>query len=119
MKLGMVVALHLEDAGDAVADVDDAGVLAGPLDDPGRLGRQAAQMQPRGFVGAMLVPHRREDAELGEGRRAADQSRRGALIFVRLEAVLGDEFRGDGRFVGRSFAGCSPPSIHQMTFEKL
>src|SRR5271156_5307129 len=31
----VVVALHLEDAGEPPADVDNAGVLAGPLDDPG------------------------------------------------------------------------------------
>ena len=40
----MVVALHLEHHRLAVADVDDAGVLARPLDHPGRLGRQAPQM---------------------------------------------------------------------------
>ena len=91
------MALHLEDAGLAVADVDDAGVLARPLNDPGRLGRQAAQMQPRRLVGAMLVPHRREDAELGEGRRPADE-REDALIFVRLQPMRGDEFGGDWRF---------------------
>jgi hypothetical protein len=39
---GVVVALHLEDRGQPVADVDDAGVLAGALDDPRRLGRQVA-----------------------------------------------------------------------------
>lgn len=38
----VVVALHLEDHRLAVADVDHAGVLAGPLDHPGRLGRQAS-----------------------------------------------------------------------------
>ena len=42
----------------------------------------------------MLVPHRREDAELGEGRLAADQVE-DALVLVGLEAVLGDEFGGD------------------------
>ena len=36
----VVVALHLEDDGVAVAEVDDAGVLAGPLDDLRALGRQ-------------------------------------------------------------------------------
>ena len=72
---GVVVALHLEDAGEPVADVDDAGILARPLDDPGRLGRQFAQMQTRGFVGTMLVPHGRENAELGEARRPADEAR--------------------------------------------
>ena len=40
----MVMALHLEHDGLPVADVDDAGVLARPLDHPGRLGRQRAQM---------------------------------------------------------------------------
>ena len=70
---GMVVALHLEDAGLAVADVDDAGVFARPLNHPGSLRRQAAQMQPRGFIGTMLVPHGRENTQFGVGRRAPDQ----------------------------------------------
>ena len=34
MKLGMVVALHLEDDRVAVADVDHAGILARALDAP-------------------------------------------------------------------------------------
>jgi hypothetical protein len=38
----------------------------------------------------MLVPHRREDAELGEARLAADQVEN-ALVFLRLEAVFGDQ----------------------------
>ena len=37
----MVVALHLEDHRLPVADIDDAGILARPLDHPRRLGRQA------------------------------------------------------------------------------
>ena len=65
----VVVALHLEHDGKPVADVDHAGVLARPLDHPRRLGRQAAQMHLGGLVRAVLVPHRREDAELGEARR--------------------------------------------------
>ena len=95
----VVVALHLEHDGEPVADIDDAGILARALDHPGRLGRQRAQMDLRGFVRAVLVPHRREDAELGEARRAADQLE-DALVLVRLEAVLGDQFRRDGGFVG-------------------
>src|SRR5487761_2193430 len=59
---GMVVALHLEDAGLPVADIDHAGVFAGALDDPGRAGRQPAQVDARGFVRAVFVPHGREDA---------------------------------------------------------
>ena len=46
----------------------------------------------------MLVPHRREDAELGEARLPADQVE-DALVLVRLEAVLGDQLGGDGGFV--------------------
>ena len=46
----------------------------------------------------MLVPHRREDAELGEGRDPPDQLQ-DSLIFVGLEPVSGDEFRGDLGFV--------------------
>ena len=65
--------LHLEDAREPIADVDHAGVLARPLDHMGALGRQTAQMQAGGLVGAVLVPHRRDDAELGEGRRAVDE----------------------------------------------
>ena len=42
----------------------------------------------------MLVPHRREDAELGQRRLAADQVE-DALVLVGLEAVLGDQFGGD------------------------
>lgn len=66
----VIVALHLEDHRKAVADIDDARILARPLNDPRRLGRQAAQMDARGFVGTVLVPHRREDAEFREGRYA-------------------------------------------------
>ena len=90
----VVVALHLEHHRLAVADVDHAGVLARSLDHPGRLGRQSPQMDARGFVRAVLVPHRRENPELGEGRHPPDQFQN-ALILVRLEPVGGDEFGGD------------------------
>ena len=92
----VVVALHLEHAGQAVADVDDAGILARALDHPRRLGRQRAQMHLGGLVRAVLVPHGREDAELGQARLAPDQLE-DALVFVRLEAVFGDQRGGDGR----------------------
>ena len=42
----------------------------------------------------MLVPHGREDAELGEARLAADQVE-DALVFVGLQPVRRDEFRRD------------------------
>ena len=68
---GVVVALHLEHGDQAVADVDHAGVLARPLHHPGRLGRELAQVDLRGLVGAVLAPHHREDAELDQVRLAA------------------------------------------------
>ena len=43
------------------------------------------------FVGAMLRPHDREDAELGEVRLAAERVQ-DALIFLGGQAVLGDDF---------------------------
>ena len=98
----MVVALHLEHHGLAVADVDDAGILARALDHPGCLGGQAAQMDARGFVGAVLVPHRREDAELCEGRLPPDQLQ-DALVLVGLEPVGGNQFGGDLGFVLHGF----------------
>ncbi len=85
----VVVALHLEHDGEPVADVDDAPRLARPLDHPGRLGRQVAEMHLRGFVRAVLVPHRREDAEFGEAWLPPDQVEN-ALVLLRLEAVFGD-----------------------------
>ena len=95
----VVVALHLEHDREPVADVDDAGILARPLNHPRRLGRQRAQMDFRGFVRAVLVPHRGENAELGEGRRTPDKLD-DARVLVRLQTVFGDQFRRNGRFVG-------------------
>ncbi len=43
---GVIVALHLEDAGKPVTDVDDTGVFPRALNDPGRLGGKSAQMFP-------------------------------------------------------------------------
>ena len=66
----------------------------GPWITRGPGGRQRLQPFLRGFVRAVLVPHRREDAELGEARLAADQVE-DALVFVGLQPVRGDEFRRD------------------------
>ena len=68
----VVVALHLEDDAVAVAEVDDAGVLAGALDHLRARRRQRLQPDARGLIGAVLAPHDREDAELGEARLAAE-----------------------------------------------
>ena len=91
---GVVVALHLEDDRLAVADIDDAGILAGAADDALPRGRQQPQPGLGGLVRAVLVPHGREDAELGDARLAANELE-DALIFVRLQPVSGDEVGGD------------------------
>src|SRR5262249_49244142 len=54
----MIVALHLEHAGEAITDVDDARLLARPLDHPWALCGQRAQMDLGRLVRAVLVPHR-------------------------------------------------------------
>ena len=63
------MAFHLEDHALAVADIDDARVLAGAADDLRAFGGQGAQPFLGGFIGAMLVPHGRKNAEFGEGWR--------------------------------------------------
>ena len=52
----------LEGASPAVADVDDAGVLTGPLYHQLAARRQPFQMHARGLIGTMLAPHDRENA---------------------------------------------------------
>ena len=96
---GMVVRLHLEHADVAVADVDDAGVLARPIDDMRAGGRQLAQVEPRRLVGAMLVPHRRNDAEFGETGVAADEGDE-ARIFVGLQPMRNGKRLRDLGFFG-------------------
>ena len=48
----------------------------------------------RGFVGAVLAPHDREDAELGQRGLAAEDLEQ-PLVFVGREPVLGDDLGGD------------------------
>src|SRR5689334_17662200 len=90
----MVVALHLEDAGITVADVDDASVFAGPLQHPRRLRRELAQMDARRLVGAVLAPHHAEDAEFDEARFAVQESLDAAILVV-AQPMFGDKLRRD------------------------
>ena len=82
----VVVRLDLEDRGQPVADVDGAGVLAGPLQHLRPVGRQRLQVHARALVAAVLGPHHREDAELGQVRLAAEELH-DAFVLVGLEAV--------------------------------
>src|SRR6202035_2990553 len=91
----------------AVSDVNHARVLARPVDDMRALGWQLAQMKARRLIRAMLVPHRRDDAELGEGRRPADQ-RDEPRIFVGLKAMRDGE-----RLVDLGFGFAQRPAVFQ------
>src|SRR6185437_2985318 len=69
-------------------------------------GRQLLQKVFGGFVGAMLRPHHREDAELGEVGRAAHDLHR-ARIFLGAEAEFGSK-RGADLSFGQFSASTKP-----------
>ena len=69
----MIVALDADGDRQPVAHVEDPGALAGPDQDPGRLGREAAEMALRRLVGAVLGPHDGVHGELELGRRPPQQ----------------------------------------------
>ncbi len=69
----MIVRFNLEGDGDAVADVDDAGIFFARADENfGRLGREGFQQRPSVFVGTMLAPHHGEDSQFGVARIASE-----------------------------------------------
>ena len=90
----------LEGAGPAIADIDDARVLARPLHDATAAGGQLLQMHARTLVGAVLAPHHAEDAELGDGRLASAEKLFDLVVFFRREAVLANNFWSDGKSGG-------------------
>ena len=92
----VVVALDLHGHGPAVADVDDAGVLAGALQDARPAGGEAAEDGPRVLVAAVLAPHERVDGEL-DVRGLAVLDALDVLVLVLGEAEL--DGRGE---VGRA-----------------
>src|SRR5919201_340324 len=69
----VVVALDLERDHEPLAEVDDARVLAGPLQDSLAFGRQPLEQQRRMLVAAVLGPQQREDRELEAIRLPAEQ----------------------------------------------
>ena len=109
----VVVGLHLEHGGEALADVHHAGVLAGALDDPGGLRRQLAQPDAGGFVGAVLRPHHAEQAEFGAGGQAAEDGER-AVVLLRGEAELGGEL--GGVFGGKERGACCLVGVGHARF---
>ena len=95
----MVVRFNLERGDQAVANVHDTGVFAGALHDELAARRQALEVHFAGFVGAVLAPHHREDAEFGDVRFAAEDLF-DAGVFVRRQAVLRCDFGSDANFRG-------------------
>ena len=91
---GVVVALHLEDHGLSVANINHARIFARAADHLRAGGGQGAQPFLRRFVRAMLIPHSRKDAEFGEGRHAA-KDRQEPLPLIRFDPVLGHKIFGD------------------------
>ncbi len=84
----VVVRLDLEGDGQALADVDDAGVLAHADEHPVALGQLAelAQVHLGALVGAVLAPHDRVHRQLGLRRPAAEHlADRGVLVVLQPE----------------------------------
>ena len=93
----VVVRLDLEGGRPAVADVDDAGVLADARQHrrPHRLGgglAEVAQVHLRGLVGAVLAPHHRVHRQLGVGGPTAEDLA-DPLVLVVLEAEFAERLR--------------------------
>ena len=72
-RRGVVVALDLERDGEAIAEVEHAGVLARALQHAVARARQAPQQRRRVLVAAVLRPEQREDGELEVVGLAAEQ----------------------------------------------
>ena len=105
----MIVRLDLEGAGPAIADVDDAGVLARPLHHAAAVRRKPLQVHSRRLVGAVLAPHHAEDAQLGE-RRLAPERLQNAVVFFWRDSMVAEHFWSDGGFLGD--AGCAFNWVH-------
>jgi hypothetical protein len=88
----VIVALDLERDREPVAEVEDSGVLAGPLEDAGTGRRQALQEERRMLVAAVLRPEEREDREL-EVVRVAREQRADSLELLVGEAECAVERR--------------------------
>ena len=71
----MVVRFDLEGNGQAVADVDNAGVFLARADqDAGGAGGEGLEQGAGVFVGAMLAPHDRENTQFRVSRLAPEEA---------------------------------------------
>jgi hypothetical protein len=92
----VIVALRLERHGEAVAEVEDARVLAGALQDPWAAARQTSEQQRRVLVAAVLGPEQREDSKLEVVRLALQQLLDPVVLPVREPELTVDRLFGDG-----------------------
>ena len=84
-----------EGAGPAIANINNARILARPLYHAPAVGWEAAQVHPRGLVRTMLAPHHAKNAQLRDGRFPA-QKFADLVVFLGGEPVLFDNFGRDG-----------------------
>src|SRR5580700_4316687 len=96
----MIVRFDLEGACPAVANVDDAGVLARPLQNALAARGQAFQVNPRRLVGTVLAPHHAEDAEFRERGLASAKELLDSFVFIESEAMLPESLRRESRSHG-------------------
>jgi hypothetical protein len=93
----MIVALHLECDGPAIADIDDSSVLLARFDENVRAARRKFfEFFARVFIGTVLAPHDRENAELSEVRFASEDFF-DALEFLRRQSMFRHEVGRDRR----------------------
>src|SRR5208337_4479044 len=95
-KRRMIVRLDLECASPAVADVDDAGILARPLHHQFAARGKTLQVNTRRFIGAVFAPHHAEDAEFGPRGFASAKALFDFFEFFRSQAVFPDHLRRNG-----------------------
>src|SRR5262245_14174136 len=89
----MIVRFDFESDGEAVADVDDAGVFFASTDKDARgFGGKAFQERSAVFVGAMLAPHDGEDSQFSIIGVAAEDAF-DFVVFLRRKIVLSDQLR--------------------------
>ena len=100
-KRRMVMTFHFESHGEPVADIDDAGVFTGSLEDMSPFRRQLFKIRPRTLVAAVLRPHNRENAQLGIVRLAPKNSG-DLLVFLRSQTMARHELRSDHRLAQRA-----------------
>ncbi|CAB4324661.1 unannotated protein [freshwater metagenome] len=80
------MALDANRSGDAIANIDHAGVLARTDQNPGGFGGQTLEMHPGGLVGAVLGPHDGVHGQLEMVGLAAQQlGDRGVLVVGEAE----------------------------------